>query len=224
MEDGDIIDAMLDQVGDIGVFGQHSNSIGIELLMAPSAATLVTSLHIVQTIVRRFGGRAGSGPQCYPHDQLLEADECETLIRLLDAEHQRTPSLDLKLEPSTDQLMVLIGSAAVARLARRFGGVSGEIGYNQIKLRRTAAGPGGGQCIGFHLDHSRRTMQIPLNPDTDFEGGRLVFATANGLDQPTRVVGSATIHDDGVVHGVTTLTRGVRYALFFLQVPGSGRQ
>ena len=62
-------------------------------------------------------------------------------------------------------------------------------------------------------------MQVPLNAVTEFEGGQLVYATAGGLKRPTRVPGSAVIHDDGVAHGVSALTRGVRYALFLLALP-----
>jgi predicted 2-oxoglutarate/Fe(II)-dependent dioxygenase YbiX len=57
-------------------------------------------------------------------------------------------------------------------------------------------------------------MQIPLNNDTDYIGGRLVYATDNGFVIPSRPAGSATIHTNQIVHGVSTLTIGVRYSLF----------
>ena len=40
----------------------------------------------------------------------------------------QAPCADLKLQPSTGELVALIGSAAVARLARRFGGDGGMTG------------------------------------------------------------------------------------------------
>ena len=53
-----------------------------------------------------------------------------------------------------------------------------QLPFNQIKLRRSEAGsPEAAQCIGFHTDHSERTMQVPLNSPAEYEGGRLVFAT-----------------------------------------------
>jgi hypothetical protein len=55
---------------------------------------------------------------------------------------------------------------------------------------------------------------VALNGDDEYSGGRLVFATAAGFEVPTRAAGSATIHTHGVVHGVTSLTSGVRYSLF----------
>jgi hypothetical protein len=58
-------------------------------------------------------------------------------------------------------------------------------------------------------------MQVALNGDDEYEGGRLVFATKDGFVVPSRRAGSVTIHDCRSVHGVTGLVRGVRYGLFF---------
>ena len=117
---------------------------------------------------------------------------------------------DLKVTlPSTDGLSKLIGPDVVATLAARFPIVAE---CSEVKLRRSAVG----ECINFHTDHSLRTMQIPLNGDGDYEGGRLVYATKSGLEFPSRPAGSATTHNNRIAHGVTTLARGVRYGLFFL--------
>ena len=91
--------------------------------------------------------------------------------------------------------------------------------FNGIKLRRTEAVCG--RCIDFHRDVSLRTMQMPLNDESEYVGGRLVYAHADGrVSVPTRTPGSATIHDCEIVHGVTEMVAGVRRALFFLQTPG----
>ena len=58
-------------------------------------------------------------------------------------------------------------------------------------------------------------MQVALNDDSEYAGGRLVFATRNGFIVPRRPAGSATIHTNDIVHGVTALHSGVRYGLFF---------
>ena len=50
------------------------------------------------------------------------------------------------------------------------------------------------------------------------DGGRLVFATADGFVSPPRVAGATTVHDCNMPHGVTPLRRGVRQSLFFLRV------
>ena len=86
--------------------------------------------------------------------------------------------------------------------------------HDTIKLRRVAADDGDdGQCVGFHCD-SKRTMQVALNGDDEYGGGKLTFATADGFVQPARPRGTATTHANSLVHGVSTLTRGVRYGLF----------
>ena len=61
-------------------------------------------------------------------------------------------------------------------------------------------------------------MQVPLNGEDEYEGGRLVFMTKeNGMKIPVRKAGSATIHRNDIAHGVTTLVRGVRYGLYLLE-------
>jgi hypothetical protein len=64
-------------------------------------------------------------------------------------------------------------------------------------------------------------MQIALNSDEEYDGGRLVFATSEGFVVPERRAGSATIHTCALAHGVTALTRGVRYGLFLSDTRGS---
>jgi hypothetical protein len=64
-------------------------------------------------------------------------------------------------------------------------------------------------------------MQVALNSDEEYDGGRLVFATSEGFVVPARCTGSATIHTCSVAHGVTALTRGVRYGLFLSDTRGS---
>lgn len=132
----------------------------------------------------------------------------------MDAAHALAKEDDLKLQLDHLELANLLDGATVTRLARAFG----PYPFNQIKLRRVAAR---GQCINFHMDTSLRTMQVPLNSDSEYEGGRLVFATAAGLCYPPRPAGSHTIHDNTVVHGVTQMMQGTRYGLFLLWSPMS---
>ena len=75
-----------------------------------------------------------------------------------------------------------------------------------------------GECVAFHTDtHSQKTMQIALNDENDYQGGLLLFATSKGFISPRRVQGSYTIHNHKTVHGVTSITSGVRYGLFLCQ-------
>ena len=175
------------------------------------------------TLVGVLGGDVTSKPQCFPDLVLLSPAERAVLIAWLDAEHltaaaaasEPEAEADLRRTISTATLTGLVGAAAVERLAVAFGGP-----YNLIKLRRVEERDG--SFVAFHTDsHSRRTMQVALNGDAEYRGGRLVFATGAGFVIPDRPAGTATIHTDRIVHGVTALTGGVRCGLFLCDATSS---
>jgi len=114
---------------------------------------------------------------------------------------------DFIAELSKEDILEIIGATQYEKICECFQG-----SFDTIKIRRTEAR---GDFIPFHKDYSKKTMQIALNDDDDYEGGRLVFATANGFQVPKRAAGSATIHTNSTVHGVTAMGSGVRYGLFF---------
>ena len=117
----------------------------------------------------------------------------------------------MRLSLSLDELTALIGQSKLESAVQVWR-TSSQEDFDVIKLRRVAAT---GHCAPFHTDYAKRTMQIALTDDSEYDGGRLVFATASGFLVPSRPRGSATIHGTGHVHGVSTLTCGVRYGLFF---------
>jgi hypothetical protein len=89
-----------------------------------------------------------------------------------------------------------------------------ETKYNKIILRRCSAHQ---KMMNFHLDtFSYKTLQLVLNDEQEYVGGRLVYATQGKLIIPERRKGTVTVHDNRIVHGVTQLKSGVRYGLFFL--------
>ena len=102
-----------------------------------------------------------------------------------------------------------LGAKVYGSLEALFSSHGGRV--DKIVLRRSAAL---GQCIKFHTDVDHKTFQLCLNDD--FDGGDLVFAADDKLVKPRRPAGSYTVHNDRVAHGVSTLERGARYALFFL--------
>jgi len=77
--------------------------------------------------------------------------------------------------------------------------------------------------MAFHTDDisSSKTMQVALNKEDEYEGGRLVFATVEGFLQPARPPGAYTIHHWYMPHGVTELRSGVRYSLFLMTLSQS---
>jgi hypothetical protein len=58
-----------------------------------------------------------------------------------------------------------------------------------------------------------------LNAESEYEGGRPVFVTEEGLVWPWRRAGSATLHDSSIAHRVGLHVHGMRYSLFFFQCP-----
>lgn len=105
-----------------------------------------------------------------------------------------------------------IGKEAVLELEQTFGQR-----YDEILVRRCQAH---GKFINFHTDVSLRTMQVALNGDDEYKGGNLVFASHGKLNVPKRKMGTVSIHENDIVHGVSKLISGVRYGLFFLQKSG----
>ena len=116
---------------------------------------------------------------------------------------------DYKLTLSRSQLQDLIGEESFNELETLFGQH-----YDEILIRRCQAH---GQFIKFHTDVSKRTLQVALNGDEDYEGGRLIFATNGALIAPERPEGTVTIHQNDIAHGVSLLESGIRYGLFLLQ-------
>jgi hypothetical protein len=85
---------------------------------------------------------------------------------------------------------------------------------DEIILRRSVTH---NQCIPFHTDFARRTMQISLNSSVEDQGGKLLYLSESRCVLPKREVGTIMIHGDDMVHGVTEMLCGRRYGLFFLQ-------
>ena len=153
----------------------------------------------------------------FPEANLIDATDRAALVSMLDKGHTDEP--DFKLPLTCESLGQCLGAAKLNRLSAFFEQNLPGSSFTEIILRRTQ--PHKDYCIGFHKDHSLATLQVPLNDD--FVGGNLVY-----LDQPNRRIvqprrppSSATLHNNAVVHGVTKLEQGVRYALFLLQTPAS---
>ena len=197
---------------DIGEFGAHACTAGVALLMDDAELSAQEARDVVMAVKKT--GDPSSPAVAIP--QALQARHCARLRAFLDARFGEIAQgecdaqllEDFKITLLRGELVALLDERAVASLEREFGGA-----YTTIRLRRACAV---GRCINFHVDHSLRTMQVALGGD--YEGGALVFLSDQGeVHRPERAVGSATIHDRSVVHGVARIKRGVRYGLFFLQ-------
>jgi len=203
-QDGDQIDVVREQIGDIGVWGDHAGAVGTPLLLAGCGSTEES-----RSVMAALG--AGSDAfESHSGARVLDAAECAALRELADG--ARRDEHDFKLDLTRAQLAACIGAKAVERLVARCGDA-----FDAIKVRRVEPS---GKVINFHMDVSRRTVQIPLVGDDAYVGGRLVYCTRDGLAIPERPAGSFTVHTNAVAHGVTQHTAGVRYALFLLRTQG----
>jgi len=200
---------------DIGQWGMHTGLPGTELLDGGTGGVnqqrAVFEAFLAERRQKHPNGIPANhaGFWCFPELRVLQPDACKALKDHVDTKHAQNPAQDFKLDLSVTELIQLVGSDTVAALRKQFGGT-----VHDIKVRRAEPC---GHCINFHLDYAVRTMQIPLNGASEYEGGRLVYATHNGLMWPARDAGSVTVHDNTVPHGVSTHTSGVRYGLFFLE-------
>jgi hypothetical protein len=197
------MDPITIEPSEIGHFAQHTNLPGTPFLVSNISPPSPKS---VGQLIRRLNGV----PEDAEYDVLLEdtlgSRARGAIMSFLDS--RANNESDFKVKITKQELCSLIGEDNMRHLCVL------HPSFNTIKLRRCAAH---GKCINFHLDHAKRTLQVALNGDSEYTGGQLVFATAAGLQLPQRPAGAITIHDNRIVHGVTTLESGVRYGLFLLK-------
>merc|ERR1712196_707437 len=118
-----------------------------------------------------------------------------------------TCACDFQLDLTMAQLTATIGAASADALIQQSRAAApahgGDGDMRAIRLRRVVAAScgGRGECIPFHVDTSHRTMQVALNDEASYTGGRLAFVTAAGVECPLRPAGSAMAHGRGIVHG-----------------------
>jgi small ubiquitin-related modifier len=155
MEDDEVIDAMMFQVGGCiaapipSTFGLHPNTPGVTYLHSPAALAAAgqpEAAHLVQ----QLGGDPAARPCSRPDRVLLAPEQRRTLISLLDKTHSSAAGKneDVQVTVTGERLETLLGVEAVRSLAAAFG----EHAYDTIKLRRVEAH---GLCVPFHTDYSR---------------------------------------------------------------------
>ena len=73
-------------------------------------------------------------------------------------------------------------------------------------------------CIESHCDgdYATSTSQIPLNSMSEYDGGIICFFVKDELYMVFRVPRSLVQHPPNVLHGVTSVTRGIRKSLFIV--------
>ena len=156
---------------------------------------------------------------------VLNAAECETLCRFAEA-HMTSivpdtvddlPEYQVNL--SVEGLTELLGRdkvAALLKMPEALGAPSGLAArdlYERIEIfvrmysRRTRP------YIAFHSDTCSYTVNIALNDDGSFDGGKLLVMNGAALKAPPHSLGTAILHAGNLVHGVSKIERGTRYSL-----------
>ena len=101
MEDEDVIDAFGDVSGDIGHWGTHEHTPGIEFLQ--STAMAEAGSNAASRSIMRTLGATSSDFRCNDRQRLLSARSCAALVHYADARAQ-AGERDLKLELTRDGL------------------------------------------------------------------------------------------------------------------------
>ena len=79
------------------------------------------------------------------------------------------------------------------------------------ELRRYTAGSR--PWFPFHFDQSTITINVALTADCEHTGGALLALERGEVTRYARTEGTATVHSSALLHAVTRLYTGVRYAL-----------
>jgi hypothetical protein len=207
---------------DIGVFREYdSNNIGA-LILRDGTAPQEEVRHIISEVTGLYNPRVE--PPKLEQGILPEVNsEFRTKLRTYLAQHQTEYTDDFKVELSKDTLISLIGEQVFEVLADTFGVI-----IRKIILRRVSSNSSqskesidtktaqSGECINFHLDFAAQTMQIPLSDLSEYSGGRTIYLLNSEIIIPKRELGTYTIHNHSIVHGVSCFESGIRSSLFLL--------
>lgn len=169
-----------------------------------------------QTIARIPNASQKATFSVIPPYEEMESSVYESLRALVDSEFDAAvPNLDLKLDIDLTALEKEIPSKQLGEIMHFFTYYTPVPPKNiRCVLRRCAEV---GKFIDFHIDAAPVTLQMALNDEKDYGGGRLVYLHDDLLDSPSRPKGTITIHENDIVHGVTMLTSGVRYSLYLFE-------
>jgi hypothetical protein len=194
------------------VFGVEADADGSQFLQVPGAAIDDAE---ARALAKRLDGDLEAMPSVFTDVSPISSEARMKLVALLDEHYRSSGDDDVLVTIGLEQLGAVVGVSTAEKLVAFFAKSAGDITEGSvllIKLRRVEAQ---GKWIHFHTDtHSKRTMQIALNGEDEYEGGRLLFATGAGFILPHRPAGGVTIHSGGIVHGVNAMVSGVRYGLY----------
>lgn len=142
----------------------------------------------------------------------IQIPAAKELIAFMDRVYEKNKRSDLKiLFKNMDAFCELLGSSE--KLYEHLCKLHSSQDLVSIALRRTQKTKG---CISFHCDggYATKTVQVCLNSETEYVGGRLLFFAQGKCFCPKREKGFVSIHNRDILHAVTSLRSGIRYSLF----------
>ena len=187
---------------DIGKFTNKKNNNNIQKILIKN--TKNANKEDINLCITKLNGDYNANFEYLTND-ILNKKLRYNLINYIDERHDNES--DFKLDLSNNELQNLIGIYKFNKLKNIFNN------FNKIKIRKVS---GNNSYIDFHIDHAKKTLKIPLNSHSKYKGGDLIYLTKNEIHIPKQNLNSMTIHQNNIVHGVTRLTSGIRYSLFFL--------
>ena len=126
---------------------------------------------------------------------------------------------DWQVNLTEKKLRKIVGPGALDRLWKVPSLLEGDesLSFDRVgvfvRMYQTSMRP----WMPFHRDGNHWTVNVALNSDKEFDGGRLMALHNNQLQIIDRNEGDATCHRGSVFHGVAAMRAGVRYSmiLFF---------
>ena len=184
-----------------------------------SAAAIEACLEFVP-----LGLPPGRSTDAMTHQRLLDPPTCAALRDAVESRHDHERDTvdgaeDIQLNLSCDELEAIIGSvrinaiveAARALDVRRGGSGKRELPIVEAFVRRYT--PSIRPWHPFHQDRAAVTVNVALCDDGEHGGGKLLGLFDDGVVHFERGAGDATVHLSRIVHGVSRMTSGVRFAL-----------
>lgn len=180
----------------------------------------------LQEAEKTFGAEEGANYSLMEGNAALMTDaQFAVLNEFLDWKWARVQKedlmIDMKLRISDEAFDKLVPNGKELRGRLNHFWAKGELGSSfsggsNLAMRMSKPHPAG-RAIPFHCDgdYARITVQVALNPKTQYKGGKLCYFKNDKVHFPDRsVAGSMVRHTAKVLHAVTQLTEGVRKSLF----------
>ncbi len=146
-------------------------------------------------------------------DALLAQRSRDARARAIEAASHAKASRTGAATAAENSQAVLARAIGEARTAGALASSAAADGYQRINVFIRRYSRDTRPWIGFHTDLSTVTVNVALSADASHEGGHL-HAILDGKHQMIeREEGEATVHGDDVMHGVSAMRGGVRYAL-----------